>query len=242
MDDLAYLVGSRMKGLEENLQTIAHNLANAGTPGFKRTVGKFAAVMDGLQNAEGTTPEEGLTYAELAARALDLSPGALRRTGRPLDVAVRGQGMLVVATPRGERYTRKGRLYVTPQGELTDGNGYRLAGDTGTLRLPDAAAQLLIDASGNLRADGRTLGRLRLVDIPQPSALVPEGGGLYRNDGPAGRPAADSEIIQGSLEESNVKPVHEMVALIEVMRAYEASSRIARRLELLNRQLVKDAS
>jgi len=240
MDDLAYLIASRMKGLEENLQVIAHNLANASTPGFKRTVGKFSAVMDAVQGEPPNADE--LTYAELSERALDFSAGAIRRTGRPLDVAVHGPAMLVVQTPDGERYTRKGRLYLTPQGELVDGDGHRFAAAGGTLRLPPDAANVSIDRAGNVKADGATLGRLRLVDIPRPDLLVPEGGGRYRNDGPAAQPAAGSQLVQGAVEESNVKPVHEMVALIEVMRAYEAASRIARRLETLNQQLVQDAS
>ena len=240
MDSTVYLVGARMESLAQNLDIIAHNLANANTPGFKRTLGTFSATLSQL--LAGESAEDGLTFSSLSERSLDFTPGEVRSTGRPLDVAIVGDGLLAVETADGERYTRKGRLYLSAAGELTDGAGHRVLGESGPLALPGEFSHLLIGPEGDLTADGQTVGRLKLVEIPDRQALVAEGAGLYRNDGPPARAARESRLVQGCIEESNVKPVHEMVALVEVSRAYEAAARIAKRLEALGRELVKDTA
>ena len=83
------------------------------------------------------------------------------------------------------------------------------------------------------------LGRLRLVDVPSMDMLVAEGRARYRNEGAAPGSAVGSRVIQGAIEESNVNPVTEMVALIEVTRAYEASTRVMKRMDGLHGQLIQ---
>lgn len=245
MDSMIYLTGSRMNGLVDELQIIAANLANANTAGFKRTVGKFKAVLQlaapapaGAQRPAAVSPH----WPELTGARIDFSQGPTRWTGRPLDLAVRGGAFFVVETEAGQRYTRKGRLYVSAQGELTDGTGNPFASDSGTLRIPDGSVQVSIDQQGQVTADGAAIGRLMLVDIPQPEALAAEGAARFRNDGPRAVPAVGSQIVQGAIEQSNVNPVRAMVALVGVMRAYEAAARIVRRLDSLNGELIKTAA
>ncbi|MHC4788343.1 MAG: flagellar hook-basal body protein [Planctomycetota bacterium] len=244
MDSAVYLTGNRMNGLVENLQIVATNLANANTSGFKRTVGKFQEVLQaaGAGLALVGTGQAPLDWAELNASWTDFAQGPVRRTGRPLDLAIRGEAFFVVQTPAGPRYTRKGRLYLNAQGELSDGSGNRYASDGGALSIPDGVADVTVDVDGNIGADGQSIGRLTLMDIPRPDLLVAEGGGRFRNDGPPATDAVGSEVIQGSLEESNVNAVHEMVALIGIMRAYEASARILRRVDGLNGRLIQTAA
>jgi flagellar basal body rod protein FlgG len=221
MDSVIYLTGSHMNGLMDSLQVISNNLANANTAGL----GTFS-----------------LDWPELSDRWIDFSQGPVRRTGRPLDVAIQGDAFFVVDTPAGPRYTRKGRLYPNAQGELTDAAGNRFASDSGALRIPEGVAEIGVDRSGYVSADGQAIGRLKLVDIPEPDALVAEGWANFRNDGAPPMDALDSSVIQGAVEESNVNAVQEMVALIGVMRAYEASARIARRLDALNGRLIRTAA
>jgi flagellar basal-body rod protein FlgF len=239
MDSSLYVVGSRMDGLAVQLQVVASNVANANSAGFKRMVSTFVAE-DPTQPVEEDVMEP--VWPELAGVALDTSQGAIRRTGRPLDVAIQGDAFLAVQTPDGTLYTRKGRIYQTPGGELSDaaGNPYMSAG--GALRIPEGASQISVERNGEVVVDQQSIGRLALMDIPSHDALVPLGSGVYRNDGAAARPALNSEVIQGALEESNVKPVSEMVVLIDVTRAYEAAARILRRMDGMSDQLVKTAS
>ncbi len=243
MDNMIYLSGCRMGGLAENLQVIASNLANANTPGFKGTVCNFDAALAaaGTQASDPAGGGAALTWPRLAGYRLDCSPGPIRRTERPLDLAIRGRGFFEVDTPDGPRYTRKGRAYVDAQGELKDGAGNRFASDSGTLRIPAGATEIGVGPDGQVSADGRALGRLKVVDVPDTKALVCEGEATFRNDGAAATPAANSEVIQGAVEESNVNAAREMVALINLMRAYEANAQIVRKVDGTNGQLIKTA-
>ncbi len=221
MDSSMQVIGNRMQRLAEGLQHIATNVANANTPGFKRVVGRLRDTASG-----------GL--------ALDLSQGPVRLTGRPLDLAIKGSAFFVVDTADGPRYTRKGRLYQNPQGELVDAIGNRFVSPRGTLRIPRHTREITVGTDGEVIADGSPIGALTMVDIPEPRMLVRESWGMLRYNGPRTRDAVDSEVVQGAIEESNVRPLHEMVALIEVTRAYETSSRLLRRMDSMKRQLMGD--
>jgi flagellar basal-body rod protein FlgF len=163
-------------------------------------------------------------------------------TGRPLDLALRGRGFFVVDTPAGRRYTRKGRICLNSEGELIDGNGNRFVADSGTLRIPEDAEGISISRSGEVVAGEERLGQLAVVDIPQPERLVAEGWSLYRNDGQRATPAVGAEVVQGAIEQSNVNVVNETVSLVQIMRAYETASRIVKRMDALNGQLVRSAA
>ncbi len=237
MDSGFYVVGSRMHGLTEQLDIVAANLANANSAGFKRLVGAFTASLQGGAQPGGTelTP----LWPEMGGARLDLSQGTVRRTGRPLDLALQGSGFFVVVTPDGLRYTRKGRLYVGPSGELTDGAGNPFMGRTGSLQLPERAGQVTVLPDGEILADGESVGRLSLVEIPHPAALARVGSGLYRCDGDAPREAVDTRVVQGAIEDSNVQTMQEVVAMINVMRAYEAGSRVVQKMDRLSSNLIQ---
>ncbi len=239
MDSSLYVVGDRMDGLAIQLQVIASNVANANSAGFKRMVSTFVT-----QDQTEPVVEDVMdpVWPELAGVALDTSQGAIRNTGRPLDLAIQGDAFFAVETPDGTRYTRKGRINQTADGELTDPAGNRFMSAGGSLNIPDGTTHLTVQRNGELLADGQSAGRLALYDIPDQDALVPLGSGLYRNDGAAARQAVTSTVVQGALEESNVQPVSEMVNLIDVTRAYEAAVRVLRRMDSLSDQLVKSAT
>jgi flagellar basal-body rod protein FlgF len=239
MDSSLYVVGDRMDGLAAQLQVIASNVANADSAGFKRMVSSFVT-QDPTQPVEEDVMSP--VWPELAGVALDTSQGPIRGTGRPLDLAVQGDAFFAVETPDGTFYTRKGRIYQTPTGELTDAAGNRFTGAGGSLHIPDGTTYVTVEKNGEIVADGQSVGQLALMDIPDHSALVPLGSGLYRNDGPAAQAAVTSTVVQGALEDSNVKPVSEMVALINVTRAYEAAARLLRQMGTMSDQLLKTAS
>ena len=245
MDGTVYLTGSRLDGLAQNLDIIASNLANANTPGYKRTVGGFQAVLGavGTGGTRAAWPAAVLPdWMELDTGHTDFQQGPIRRTGRPLDLAIQGDAFFEVETAAGPRYTRKGRLHLNAQGELTDGSGNRFASDSGALRLPEEAEDVAVSLDGTVTAGGEEVGRIRLVEIPDLDALVSEGSCTFRNDGAAAREAVGSRVIQGSVEESNVSPVHEMVALVNVMRAYESNARILHRTDSLTGRLIQTAA
>jgi len=241
MDEGIYLAGSRMNGLASSLDMVAANLANANTPGYKRTLGQFSALMHAMvagAPAEGARP----AWPVLTAGHLDLSQGPVQETGRPLDVAIRGPAFLALDTPAGRRYTRKGRIFLNADGEMVDAAGNRFAAQGGSLRVPVDAEKITIERTGEVLADDQLIGRLMLVEVPKPEFLVPEGSCLYRYDGPAPRRASGSELVQGSLEHSNVNVMAEMVNLVQLMRAYEANARVLKRLDEANSRTIESAA
>ena len=193
---------------ERRSEVTAHNLANASTDGFKAE-----RVFGRLLGAGG----EGGTVAQTAT---DLRAGTLRTTDNPLDLALGTDGFLVVDTPAGERFTRGGSFRLDADRRIVDAAGRPLLGERGAITVP-AGASVAIAPDGAVTADGRPLDRLRVERPGAGATLAHEGGTLFVPD--AGRrsvAAADRQLRQGAVEESNVNPVSSMVDMIAVQRAY----------------------
>ena len=203
--------------LERRLQLIAHNLANLDTPGFKREVMALKARPMG----HGDYP----LVVEIAERIPDLSPGIMKPTGDPLDLAIGSEGFFVVETPQGVRYTRKGTFRVDEEGYLVTSQGYRVLGKGGAIALE--GAEVVVNEAGDVIVGGEVVDSLRVVSFPKGANLIREGDGLFRFEGPEGEliEVEDPQVKQGFLEGSNVSPVLEMVKLIEVSRVFEAYQR-----------------
>ncbi|MEI7834927.1 MAG: flagellar hook basal-body protein [Planctomycetota bacterium] len=234
------VTATSLDALAENYRTIANNLANSSTPGFKRTQSVFLRELTGRMGqpvaadvVSGTVKEQGV---------IDLTPGAMTFTGRPLDVAVGGTGFFVVETPKGELYTRNGTFGLNDQRQLVDGAGRTVAGDGGPIVLPPQASEASVQISGDgtLTAKGQAIGKLKVVTFQDAQSLRPVGEGCFASVGAAPPiPATDSKITQGFREASNVSAVEELVGLISVTRLYEANFRTLKtlddRLATLNR-------
>ncbi|MCY2927179.1 MAG: flagellar basal-body rod protein FlgF [Planctomycetota bacterium] len=225
------VTATSLDALAENYRTIANNLANASTPGFKRTQSVFLRELTGRMGqpaaadvVSGTVREQG---------AIDLTPGAMTFTGRPLDVALGGTGFLVVETPSGEFYTRNGTLSLNSQRQLVDGAGRTIAGEGGPIVLPPQASEatIQISADGSVAAAGQAVGKLKVVTFDDPQSLRPVGQGCFAAVGGGAVPATNPKIAQGFREGSNVSPVEELVGLISVTRLYEANIRTLKTLD-----------
>ena len=159
----------------------------------------------------------------------DFTPGPIRQTGNPLDVAIDGNGFLVVQTPRGERYTRNGALQINGTGELVTSAGDRVVGDGGPIQFQSTDNDVSINPDGTITvregsnaASDSARGKLRLVRFDRAQTLIKDGSSLFRApDGAAPQPATSGvRIVQGAVEQSNVRPVVEMARMIEVTRTY----------------------
>lgn len=220
MDRMLYVA---MGGADQAMQqhaTIANNMANVATPGFRAQLNLFRAVP--VVGDEAQTR----TYAVSTTPSADFKTGPITETGRALDVAIRGDGWLVVQTDGGEAYTRAGNLQVAADGQVTTMGGRPVLGDAGPLVVPpgssvEVAANGLVTAlpPGNTRVGITEVGRLKLVN-PAPADLERGDDGLFRMRG--GLPPAESDpavqLALGALEGSNVNPVEAMVQLINVSR------------------------
>lgn len=226
MDALIYTVMSGAERALREQQVRANNLANADTPGF-RADKSFATAM--------RTPGYGYDarhQSELSARGISERAGAIRQTGRELDVAITGDGYLAVQHAGGEAYTRAGSIAMDAEGTLTV-NGRPLLGDGGPIVLPPTASvQIGADGTVSVLPPGQTemqpVDRLKRVK-PEPGALVKNEAGLLvpRDPRTATLPQNDTvQIKAGYLEGSNVSAVEEMVATMATSRDFEIQMKL----------------
>lgn len=229
---------SSMQALDEQYRAIAHNLANASTTAYKRRVTSFAQALQ-RQVAGGRPVGTGDMVRPVTG--IDFSQAALNVTGRTLDMAIEGDGFFVIETDEGPRYTRNGSFLTDDQGRLTDVSGRTVAGEGGPLTIPGDASVLDVHVTreGRIHADGREIGRLRVVRFEDPSVLTAVGDSCFAaDDDGAAQAAEDAVIHQGATESSNVNTVEDLVGLMMVSRLYEANLKsIAAKSERMSRLL-----
>ena len=219
-----YVALSGAVAQEQALETTATNLANAATAGYQRSRATFREVL-----AQARTGGRGelLHYTAVGQTAIDGTRGAVRSTGRGLDVALAEGEFLAVTTPRGERYTRAGSLVMGSDGTLRmSGGGAPLAREDGEpIRRAPAGGEPTIGADGTIFQANEAVGKLKIVGLGQGTSLVHEGGGLLSARGAMATVGAP-EIEVGALEDSNAAPVTSMTELVTASRTFEVFQRM----------------
>lgn len=230
-----YTAGSGMAAHLARVEVLANNLANADTPGFKADL---LTIDPSAEAPAAFTPALSPTVTVGPGRpGLDASPGAVKFTGNPLDLAILGPGMFVVETPQGERYTRAGAFTRDAAGFLATPQGFRVLGTAGPIRVPEDGFR--VDVAGRLPGGAA----LRLVEGPAgPERLAKVGGNLYAAAEGAAPPAdlQDFSVAQGQLEASNVNVVRTMVELLVSLRAYEGHQRAIQAIDQTAGQAASD--
>ena len=232
MDRLIYTAMTGAKHTLEQQATTSHNLANATTTGFRAQIDQFRAVP--VQGAILPTR----TFVVDSTTGSDFSAGAIQHTGRELDVAVQGEGWLVVEANGSEAYTRNGSLKMDENGLLLTRDGLTVQGDSGPISIPPGS-NLIVAADGtiSLLPEGSqpngltTIGRLKMVNPPA-ADLVRSDDGLFRMK--SGEPAIvdpDVSLISGALESSNVNVVDAMVDMISLARQFDMQIKLLERAE-----------
>lgn len=220
METSLYVSLSGQVALQNRLDTIANNVANSTTTGFRAENVTFTSVLSQTSRASVTYADEGV--ATFAATA-----GALAPTGNPLDTAVKGDAYLAFASPAGPVYTRDGRLQVSANGDLETLNGRPiLDAGGGPIQINLARGPIVIGNNGAISQNGAPVGQLGLFKFTPGTTLTRhEGAGLVP-DRPA-EPVIDfteTGIVQGYVEGSNVNAMLEMTRLVAVSRAFESIS------------------
>lgn len=226
--------------------TIANNLANSNTSGYKRDDAvneEFAPMLIRRindQNKNDVTSFKGFSLGgqapvvgELGLGAFtqeiatDHRQGAFQTTGNPLDLAISGEGYFAVNTPQGVRYTRDGNFYRTAAGQLVTANGQAVLNVQGQpINLPTGNnLNLQVTATGQIYAGQQLVDQLQLVQFNDRNAVLKQGNSLYYAQAGVQPQPATGEVQQGMLENSNVNTVSEMVNLINNYRIYEAGSK-----------------
>jgi len=221
MDRLIYTSMTGAKHLMHRQETLANNLANASTTGFRAETVALRAVP-----ARGSEAGTRVFTVETTI-GNDFTPGPMLSTGRDLDVAVQGAGWLAVQASDGsEAYTRAGNLQVSSDGVLQLPNGLAVLGEGGPITLP-VNASISIGADGTISAKlaGQTttnqVGRLKLVNPPV-EELSKGLDGLFRTkDGGEADADPNVRVVAGELEGSNVNVVDAMIGMIAAARQFE---------------------
>jgi flagellar basal-body rod protein FlgF len=226
----ALLIGlSRQMALSHELDVVANNIANIDTTGFKADKATFSEyLMPGAANQHFPGRDRRVSFVQDRATWIDFSPGAVERTGDPLNVALDGKGYLVVQTPRGQRYTRNGALAINGSGQLVTSQGYPVLGDGGPITFQPTDHDIGISQNGiiTVREGASTAdsqrGKLQIAGFDQPQLLQKDASSTFAapNGVNAGPPPAGTRVIQGAVEKSNVNAVAEMARMIEITRSY----------------------
>jgi flagellar basal-body rod protein FlgG len=240
-----YSASSGMQAQQLNLDTIANNLANVNTTGFKKTRVDFQDLLyqtfraPGLQGTSGTVIPTGIQVG-LGARPIAtqriFSQGDFQQTDNPLDIVIEGDGFFQVQRADGTTaYTRAGAFKKDGTGRLVTSDGAVL---TPNIVIPADAKNITIGSDGVVSvalsngATTSTLGTVQLAQFVNPGGLLSVGRNLFvptaaSGDAVTGAPGQNGfgTLTQGFLELANVKVVDEMVAMITSQRAYEANSK-----------------
>lgn len=232
MDRLIYIAMTGAKHASLQQATVANNLANATTTGFKQELAASRAVQ-----AVGGTGYQTRTFTLEQTTGTDFSPGPIVTTGRDLDVALDNEGFLAVQTPGGEAYTRDGQFQVDANGLLRTRAGMPVLGDGGPITVPSNSV-ITIARDGTITASSvddpaqsTQAGRIKLVR-PNERTLDRGSDGLYRpRDGQPLEADANIRLVSGALESSNVNTVEQLVKMIDYQRNYDMQVRMLQTAE-----------
>ncbi len=232
---------------EHRVNMTANNLANINTNGYKRdtcafqdTFLRFAHdyVVDAkpfLRDKEMFPEPKIMARPRLAEEVVDLSQGAVQKTGNPLDLAIDGDGFFKVQKEGEDFYTRNGSFKLTPEGQLVTAQGYSVLAGGGPVNIPQGS-EIQIDGGGTIRVDGQDVAQLDIVSIDDPKGIKKEGENLFAFDGE--EVPSEADILQGYLEKSNVEIVTEMVSMIESQRSFEMYQKMLRGTDQMDKTVI----
>lgn len=221
MDKAMISVAAGMRARLDALDLLANNIANSSTTGYKADrefYGVYRSAEALLQSGNRAT-----SLPSIDARWTDFSPGTLRDTGSPADLALSGRGFFAVEGSSGPLYTRNGHFQISPSGELVNTEGYRVRLAEGHALKLQSDRTFEVAADGAISQMGQVLGHIQVVTFENPERLEKAAGTYFRNTtGAAPATSEDTQVHQGRLEDSNVNPADGAIRLVSIMRQFEA--------------------
>ncbi len=228
MSEITALMSARSESLSREFETIAHNLSNVSTHGYKRRINTFSKALEeqGVVNMDESGYDQDAKYM-----TYDFTQGRMIETGRKLDFALTGKGFFVIETPDGPLYTRNGMFRMNSDRQLIDSVGRVVMGESGPITIPATASleEVSVARDGSIKANNFPVGRFSLVDFKEDETQLTSVG-LNCFSAPADlapEPADKVGVIQGFQEGSNVQLYEEMVDMMMVTRMYEANMRFS---------------
>ncbi len=220
MESTGYVTLTRQTGLLREMETIAHNIANAATTGYRQQGLVFSEYIQAVGQGDS------LSMAAARVKKTSMAQGILTQTGNPLDLAIEGGGFFQLETPNGVRLTRAGSFNVDSVGDIVSASGHRVLDIGGApINVPPGEADVTVAADGTVSLGEQLLGQIAVVEPEAGADLKREAGVLFQTDAPL-LPAPDGLVLQGHLEGSNVDAISQLTRLIEVQRAYEMGQKL----------------
>ena len=246
MNQALWIAKTGLSAQDTRLATIANNLSNAATIGFKRDSVVFEDLFyqvrrqPGAQSSQNTQVPSGLqvgTGVRVIGTQKEFSAGSMEVTEKPLDLAIVGRGFFEILMPDGSSgYTRNGQFQISSEGEMVTARGLTLQP---SIAIPDDVQSITISPDGIVEATvfgqaaPQTLGTLTVTNFVNPTGLQAIGSNLYMETAASGSPvtgtpgsAGIGRLEQGTLENSNVDVVQELVSMITTQRTYEMNSKV----------------
>lgn len=238
--DNALLIGlSKQVTLRREMDMLANNLANMNTVGFKAEKPLFEEYL--MPVAEQDMPnrrDSRMHYVWDYGMMRDFSPGPMVKTGRELDLAIEGNAFFALQTPQGERYSRNGSFEIDAQGYLVNNEGYRVLGEAGPIRFGERDTDIVIARDGSISTSQGEKGRLRLVRFLDPGSMEKVGSNMFQTpEEPLA--AQTARVAQGTIEQSNVRPVVQLTRMMEVSRAYSSIANVMDRQQNLRTEAIR---
>lgn len=216
---------------EQNLDNISANLANVSTTGYKKSSVSFQSILRGAQQIKQAN---GINYSRIRENFTDFAAGPIKETGSPLDLAIHGDGFFKVQGTNGTLYTRKGDFTLDASGRLLTSDGKQVLDDanspitipntnTNRISISSLGVVSVLDSMG-AQSD---VGRIGIVNVDDPLKLKKEQDTTFSlKDGAQEIPIGQPEVIQGSLEVSNVNMAAEMADMIKNQRTFETYNKL----------------
>jgi flagellar basal-body rod protein FlgF len=235
---------SRQMTLRRSMDVVANNIANANTTGFK--VESLLLENTPAATAEMSGAPTDLQFVDTWGMGRDFTQGSLESTGRPLDIAIEGDGFFAVDVNGNEQYTRDGRFRVDNGGQLVTADGSPvLSADTRSpILLNPNVSNLQIVDGGAVMQDGVEVDRIGVFDITDLSGLSKQGNGRYIIEQSEGGPVEPEAMLnpmlqQGFIETSNVQSIRELTNMMTIMRSYQSVAKFLSQAEDLNRRAIE---
>ncbi|MFZ1988345.1 MAG: flagellar basal-body rod protein FlgF [Alphaproteobacteria bacterium] len=233
----AELIGlSQQTALQRNLDIISHNLANMDTTAYKVERPLFHTYLAAIRDVEGRHDNARMVNDYGMTR--DMSEGALKATDNPFDIAIQGNGYFMVQTADGERYTRNGHFSLNAQGQLVTSDGDSvLDSNHAPITFAQDETDFKVARDGSISTSAGEKGKIGVVEFANEGELTRTGGSLYETT-ETPTPSQNTNLQQGMIEQSNVVPIVEMTTMIDVMRAYTASSQMMKQADDLSEKAI----
>jgi flagellar basal-body rod protein FlgF len=214
MDNSIYIALSRQMTQFRDMEVTSNNIANANTAGYQAE----RLLFEDMLVRDGEKMNRKMAFARDPISYRDTKEGNMKVTGNPFDLAISGPGYFQIETPLGERYTKAGNFAINGQGTLVtmEGNPV-LSPDGGVITLPDNVTNVTINGAGQITAEGEDLGQIGMFEFANEQEMERVGSSMYKTTQDA-EESAQSKMMQGTLETSNVNGVTELVRVMQVSK------------------------